>query len=869
MTDFLRKLRQFLHDPPDKCLRIQNHEERAKKYTEILDVNNLEDAKEADQIASSMERSLLPKTKIYQEITKIRHPLSESSLSVTIDKNRAFQKVEDGFYSLGQKIKEMNEKEKFFYLWRNLMYELLENADPDLKKFLPILPADTRIPDHSIWEHLKITSAINAGIGFQNNSLFLLSIGPVQGFIFQARKTKDFFMGSFILSYLTFTGMKKIIEEYGPTNIIYPDLFGQPLMDWYMEKEMDIEAKNSCSDFLDQPTIPNRFVAIIPETKSEKIRELAEEIESEIKVEWKKAAKRILENKKKFDQKLFDQHINTFPEIYWVALPLRINGRDISISDLKEFFQDEEIEGWNSLWQFAEKKGEYSPKIGLIYQLIYSALEKEMGARKNLRDFSQTEEKGKKCHICGEREGIFRDDFEENERLCLLCFTKRNFKDYHFPSTSEISLSKFKQRILSQKGGKEEFKEYVKLFRENCKKFRQVKSALLPKLRKEHSDLENIDGEWLLKENLTEKNAEKLGIDKGKLKEIKDRLDEFYKKFGEPEDKDKYYAIIMLDGDNMGRWLSGELLPDLEHAYNPETWEKLPKDFRGELKRISEKINEGRRFLSPAIHATISHALRNYSIEFVRKIVEEEHLGKLVYSGGDDVLAFVSIYELFEVMRKLRAAFSGHIRFKDSQIKVDWGNENGFVEKDGMYILTIGKNATASCGVAIAHYKAPLRMVLLKAKDMEKMAKSLDGKDAFAICLMKHSGEERIAVSKWRYGEIDVLERMIKLRGLFSKKSSLWISERFIYTLRDELRRVKDIKGKILYSEIMRVIRRSINAGSEEEKKELLKKVEEINLKEIFEEIPEPKKISFEIPEKRIDNFLNLLEITSFVSSED
>lgn len=120
----------------------------------------------------------------------------------------------------------------------------------------------------------------------------------------------------------------------------------------------------------------------------------------------------------------------------------------------------------------------------------------------------------------------------------------------------------------------------------------------------------------------------------------------------------------------------------------------------------------GRKILTPAIHASISHALRNYSIEFVRKIVEEEHLGKLVYAGDDDVLAFVNLKDLFPVMRRLRAAFSGNIKIEDNEIKVVWNNEIGFVEKDGKLILTMRPNATIFAGIVIAHYKTPLKIVL-------------------------------------------------------------------------------------------------------------------------------------------------------------
>lgn len=80
--------------------------------------------------------------------------------------------------------------------------------------------------------------------------------------------------------------------------------------------------------------------------------------------------------------------------------------------------------------------------------------------------------------------------------------------------------------------------------------------------------------------------------------------------------------------------------------------ENLPEDFKKDLQKYTPN-----KILTPAIHSAISTALRNYAIEFVRKIVEEEHLGKLIYAGGDDVLAFVNLKDLFDVMEKLRWAF--------------------------------------------------------------------------------------------------------------------------------------------------------------------------------------------------------------------
>lgn len=450
MSDFNEKLKAFLHDPIDKCFDIPTHIQRAKKYAEIIGVSSIENTKGPDEIASCMERSFLPKPEkfdkkkedLYQEFNEIRHPLSEEKKNPEKwDKSEIFKKAETIFEKLAY-ILPQNDKEKFFYLWRNLVDKMFEEfKDLSIAKFIPILPADTRIPDHSIWEHLKIASAINAFEYLQNNSLFLFSIGPVQSFISQARKTQDLFMGSFILSFLTFKSIEVVVEKYGPTNIIYPDLYGQPLMDYYLRSKK-IEVINSSDNFIDQPTIPNRFVAILPITEKQKIKDFASEIENKVKGFWSEIVNNILEAfelKDKVDKNLIEKQTKNFPEIYWTAIPLKIDSRDVEIDDFENFFEEDEIKRWKKLNEYIYKYGEFPPNIGFFYQLAYSSLEKSMGARKNLRDFEQKEEYGKKCHLCGERQGIIKAGMgnlgvgkyiSSKENLCIICFTKRALDKY-------------------------------------------------------------------------------------------------------------------------------------------------------------------------------------------------------------------------------------------------------------------------------------------------------------------------------------------------------------------------------------------------------------------------------------------------------
>ena len=898
-------LKKFLHDPIDKPFNILGHERRAKEYAEFFGVSGINEGKYPDQISSCMERSLLPRD-IKQDFTEIRHPLSEVKIDVTLDSQNSIYEISLALKEISNSYINLSYEDKALLIWRNLLEEILEKIqDEELKKYIPLLPADTRVPDHSIWEHLKITTAINASEKLQNNSLFLFTIGPVKSFISQARKAQDFYNGSFMLSYFTFIAMEEVIEKYGPSSIIYPDLYKQPLMDWYL-KNKGIEPKNFNPDHITLPTIPNRFVAIIGTTDKNKIEELSKNMIVKIKNEIKRAKEKILEELKiklsDTQKEILQNQLSDFPQIYWVAIPWRRGENDLQIDDLKDFFTDDKINNWKELYKFVNEKGEHSPNIGFLYQLLYTALEKSMGARKNLREFEQNPEAGRKCSVCGERNVLFYRD-EENpffiirnieffyegrkngsfveidkekitykildkkEGLCGLCFLKRTFErylekevdsifeDFSFPSVAEVACADFKEKAKELP----EFKEYENKFFEYIP-VRYLNINSLPKLKLE----ETLEGSWFHEENLTEKKIrDELGveIDIQKIKELKNILtNKLYEQAGKPK---KYYAILYLDGDNMGKWLSGELLPEIQYAYNSKVWEKLPENFKKDLQRYTPN-----KILTPAIHSTISTALRNYAIEFVKKIVEEEHLGKLIYAGGDDVLAFVNLKDIFDVMEKLRWAFSGHIKLDQEKIEIYTTNNNGFVLKDGVYYLTIGKNATCSMGVVIAHYKEPLKIVIDKVFEMNKKAKEAR-KNRFAICLSKHSGEERVGVAEW---EIEINNKGTELTTKILKDLQDWmnkdrnekryISDGFVQKFKMEFVKLKktSFSEVIINTELKRLVTRAYNGRPNEDKEEKRKFIENF--------VKSAEKLFWRISED-IDNFTNLLEIVGFMNKEE
>ena len=109
-----------------------------------------------------------------------------------------------------------------------------------LGKVWPLLPADTRVPDHSIWDHLDLVSAFAGAFAADPNddaALLALSIGPVQSFIAAARSTSDLWAGSHLLARLLWEAAKVVCERLGPDAILFPRLRGIPQVDVWLRDE--------------------------------------------------------------------------------------------------------------------------------------------------------------------------------------------------------------------------------------------------------------------------------------------------------------------------------------------------------------------------------------------------------------------------------------------------------------------------------------------------------------------------------------------------------------------------------------------------------------------------------------------------------
>jgi len=288
-----------------------------------------------------------------------------------------------------------------------------------------------------------------------------------------------------------------------------------------------------------------------------------------------------------------------------------------------------------------------------------------------------------------------------------------------------------------------------------------------------------------------------------------------------------YYAILMMDGDHMGKILAGDektAIPYRE-SFHPQ----VRNGFDEHVARqpLIQKYGNQKRSVSPNRHLAISGALNDFSQTVVRHVVEEEHLGRLIYAGGDDVLAMLPVADLLPAMERLRYAYSGHDPLHEG------GRHHGLTLQNGFAALSVGEGknqrlkslmrmmggrATASCGAVIAHHQAPLAAVMRELRAAEKRAKSEGGRDAFSITVIKRSGGSLRLTERWG-------EPVKLLADLRQFLASPGVSRRAVYHSLEWLTDLPDPKDQpeMLETLLSYQFTRQVNKKDDEHTKESLK----------------------------------------------
>jgi CRISPR-associated protein Cmr2 len=250
-----------------------------------------------------------------------------------------------------------------------------------------------------------------------------------------------------------------------------------------------------------------------------------------------------------------------------------------------------------------------------------------------------------------------------------------------------------------------------------------------------------------------------------------------------------YYALLMMDGDRMGAWLSGG--DDYAIAYRQSFHPQVQSGFdrHAAKQKLIQAYGAQPRALSPNRHLAISGALNDFSLSVVRHVVEEEHLGRVIYAGGDDVLAMLPVADLLSAMQRLRLAYSGddptHEGGRDPR---GLTLQKGFAMLKGKLMRMMGTQATASCGAVIAHHQAPLGAVMRELRAAEQRAKTEGGRDAFSITVIKRSGGALTLTEKWG-------NPLALLNSLIDFLRDPGVSRRAVYHTLEWLHDLPDPKG--------------------------------------------------------------------------
>lgn len=480
-----------------------------------------------------------------------------------------------------------------------------------------------------------------------SDAILIFTFSPVQSFIVEARRAADLYTGSQILVELAQAAGKALDAK----RLIYPSELTED--------------------------VPNKLVVRVP---WEECEALAMEARAALIQRWRELADEARDN--------FARIKLPFTEAIW-----------------QRQLADDYL--WETYWSAANLDGRDYPEA-------YAKAESGLAAAKFTRLFNQALEPGFKDTLSGRRQALCTENEDGNaywfkvgmipeitpikirpstdkrprERLDAIGLIKR------FSGIAEKAVPPFHGFPSTSSMASASFLESARKYSPALKAYRDTITALLPERKYKIQDNEAwpYDGDLFFPETLRPKRLEsdygkKISDDDSRLRSAQTALKDLYDAVGKSAQTDKsavtrpspYYAIIVLDGDNMGEHIRSQKTADQHRAFSTQL-----REFSREVRTLAEK-----------------------------------HLAKVIYNGGDDVMAMAPLKTAFSFARELAVLF--HAKTE----------------------------CTASAGIALAHHLSPLSNVLQNARRAENKAKELENKNAICIVALKRSGEPIEVQSKW------------------------------------------------------------------------------------------------------------------------
>ena len=374
---------------------------------------------------------------------------------------------------------------------------------------------------------------------------FHFTLGPVQGFVAQARRTRDFWAGSFLLSWLAGTAMQTVIAQGGKIIFPTPD---KDYLNWLTGHGQGLRPR--------QGGIPNRFKAQVDGNFKPLLAEQA------VRIAWRALAEAVwrkdLERHCQLypaTREIWDRQINGFWEIAWAI------GDDDALLDRRK--------NWRT---------QLPPEEAGVKCSIMSGWQELSGAEhpgdRIFKDFWEELSQG----------GDFKRDLADDETLCAIALVKRRFPhcfeqvqlkempgdwglhgwrvNPQTPSTLDLAAAKWLACVVRDQAEPllnklHEAAERLPFSPGDCgvNRLRCVKDAYRVR------GLRHLNSSTLFNHVLENK---KECSDQGAVREMKLAIKALQIK----ESPAPFYAILLMDGDSLGELLrkSGSAVSDaLDH----------------------------------------------------------------------------------------------------------------------------------------------------------------------------------------------------------------------------------------------------------------------------------------------------------------
>ncbi|MGQ9866924.1 MAG: type III-B CRISPR-associated protein Cas10/Cmr2 [Pseudanabaenaceae cyanobacterium] len=760
----------------------------------------------------------------------------------------------------------------FWWLWRCLPEVVAERFDDPA---MALMPAETRIPDGSIWSHLSLTAALAGALaGYDLNPaeierwpqgkslsrpcLASFTFSPVQERIKASRKTRDFWAGSWLLHYLSAKVCWALAWKYGPDTLIYPSLYAQPLVDywllhglangnsdfggWGKHPEFHRWVKTPDSRTLLTAGFPNVIVLVLPQGKVKAAMQMAKQT---LLAEWEHLGDRTFAAIRAQDPQwmpglqpdgdTWGPWLKAQWQTYWSGYPLGDPQQELRSSDLYKTAdnrRDEWTEAQNQFCllsdkdamfleeerQFLVKAGElrkqkqhrnpFNANVGSWWAHAFDRLRQNLAATKNARSWELPTAFGVRSTVSGLGSALHAHRWHEHP----------NGKDPDAQVSLETSIKEQWQRRAGLFDGREMlnatetlkralhkilpdlFPEilandrpavaypdltagvagYLQTQKSAIAHFRLACQTILETFPETKDIVAEMGGKWGIPwadGRCTLRDCHPRLLSPGWLLEdlcdpqdenrpqLRKDLEQAIAQFYPGNNPTHWYVIAAGDGDSMSKWLKGDLLghyrdyvPERFVAKVQEQAQQGTSQLQEEVAKCFARFLNQKKRMGPSTHAALSRALLDFSNQLLPYLTEQRYAGRLIYGGGDDVLAYTNLWQwdtwLWDIRQCFRGAEDPKGEFAHSGDYWQWQDRSRVPENfPKRPLFTMGSKATISFGIVIAHHSVPLAIALEHMWEAEAEAKEHKHVDSTGNKKVKDAVQVRVI-----YGNGNVLK---------------------------------------------------------------------------------------------------------------